>query len=104
MVVYKSCENDTVTNKTDSDYIVAKRVETRIESSVARRLSSIVLKPMTFFGDKDEATKSVRKRSRDAHFGLFNERDFQAILTLNASLTLSKLSELQSIATVIILI
>jgi hypothetical protein len=55
-------------------------------------LSRLILKPKTFFGDKGEAPKSGRKISVDAHFGLFNERDFQAILTLKASLRLSKLS------------
>ena len=104
IVVYKNCENGVVTNKHDRDDIVEKIVETRTKSSIPQRLSGLVLKPKTLFGNKDEAHKRARKRSLDAHFGLFNERDFQAILTLNASLTLSKLSELQSIATVIILI
>ena len=90
--MYKSCENGALTNKPNSDYLVAKRGGTRTERSVKRRLSGLVLKPKTFFGDKDEALKIARKRSLDAHFSLFNERDFQATLTLKAYLRLSKLS------------
>ena len=103
-MVYKNCENGVVTNKHDRDDIVEKIVETRTKSSIPQRLSGLVLKPKTLFGNKDEAHKRARKRSLDAHFGLFNERDFQAILTLKASLRLSKLSQLQSTATTVIIL
>lgn len=68
------------------------------ECSVPRKVSGRIRKPKSFFDD--EARKRARKSGLDAHFSLFNEMDFKAILALRASLRLSNLSRLGSIAKV----